>query len=113
MSDSAAIDDRIRALLTTSPVFDGHNDLPWALRQQVSYDLDARDISQHQPTLHTDIARLRAGGLGAQFFSVFVPGTMAPGDAVIATLEQIDCVRRIIARYPETFSAARTAVRRP
>ena len=109
MSDSAAIDDRIRTLLTTSPVFDGHNDLPWALRQQVDYDLDARDISQHQPTLHTDIARLRIGGLGAQFFSVFVPGTMAPGEAVIATLEQVDCVRRIVARYPDTFRAARTA----
>lgn len=109
MSDTATIEDRIRTLLTASPVFDGHNDLPWALRQQVNYDLDARDIAQHQPTLHTDIGRLRAGGLGAQFFSVFVPGTMAPGEAVIATLEQIDCVRRIVARYPETFRASRTA----
>ena len=107
--DATAQDDRIRPCSPTSPVFDGHNDLPWALRQQVDYDLDARDIAESQPTLHTDIARLRAGGVGAQFFSVYVPGTLPPGDAVIATLEQIDCVRRIVARYPETFRAARTA----
>jgi membrane dipeptidase len=107
--DATAQDDRIRHLLATNPVFDGHNDLPWALRQQVNYDLDARDIAESQPTLHTDIGRLRAGGVGAQFFSVYVPGTLPPGDAVIATLEQIDCVRRIVARYPDTFRAARSA----
>jgi membrane dipeptidase len=67
------------------------------------------DIAQHQPQLHTDIARLRAGGVGAQFFSVFVPGTLPPAEAVVATLEQIDCVRRIVQRYPATFRAARTA----
>ncbi len=101
--------DRITALLADAPVFDGHNDLPWALRTQVDYDLAARDIAEHQPTLHTDIARLRAGGVGAQFWSVFVPGTLRGGDAVTATLEQIDCVRRLIAAYPQTFVAARTA----
>jgi membrane dipeptidase len=103
------VPDRIRALLATAPVFDGHNDIPWALRRKAGYDLDRMDISQHQPDLHTDIPRWRAGGLGAQFFSVFVPGTLPPGDAVVATLEQIDCVRRIVARYPDTFRAARTA----
>jgi membrane dipeptidase len=109
MSDSAAVDDRIRSLLASHPVFDGHNDIAWALRKQVNYDLDARDIARLQPSLHTDIPRLRQGGVGAQFFSVFVPGTLDPGDAVIATLEQIDAVRRIVARYPDTFRAARTA----
>ena len=63
----------------------------------------------HQPLLHTDIPRLRAGGVGAQFFSVYVPGTLVGGAAVTATLEQIDCVARIVAAYPETFEAARTA----
>lgn len=100
---------RITALLATAPVFDGHNDLAWALREQVDYDLPARDIAVHQPTLHTDIPRLRAGGVGAQFFSVFSPGTLPAAEAVVATLEQIDCVRRIIAAYPETFRAARSA----
>ena len=101
--------DRISELLGRAPVFDGHNDLAWALRKQVDYDLTARDIAVHQPTLHTDIPRLRIGGVGAQFFSVYVPGTLTGGAAVTATLEQIDCVARIVAAYPETFTAARTA----
>lgn len=101
--------DRISETLLTAPVFDGHNDLAWALRDLCGYDLDVVDIAHYQPKLHTDIPRLRAGGVGAQFFSVFVPGTLVGADAVVATLEQIDCVRRIIARYPETFLAARTA----
>jgi membrane dipeptidase len=100
---------RIAALLRTAPVFDGHTDLPWALREKAGYDLDRMDISRPQPDLHTDIARLRAGGVGAQFFSVFVPGTLPPAEAVVATLEQIDCVRRIVQRYPDTFRPARTA----
>ena len=53
--------ERIAELLRRAPVFDGHNDLAWALRKQVDYDLTARDIAVHQPTLHTDIPRLRAG----------------------------------------------------
>lgn len=101
--------DRISELLGRAPVFDGHNDLAWALRKQVDYDLTARDIAVHQPNLHTDIPRLRVGGVGAQFFSVYVPGTLTGGAAVTATLEQIDCVARIVAAYPETFTAARTA----
>jgi len=90
-------------------VFDGHNDLAWALRSQVAYNLDERDIAMSQPLLHTDIPRLRRGGVGAQFFSVYVPGTLKPEAAVVAVLEQIDCVAAIVARYPETFTAARTA----
>ncbi|WP_051265388.1 dipeptidase [Nakamurella lactea] len=105
---SAAPTDRIAALLKAAPVFDGHNDLPWALRGR-GYDLQATDIAESQPELHTDIPRLRAGGVGAQFWSVFVPGDLPQGEAVTATLEQIDCVQRIIARYPDTFAAARTA----
>ena len=62
--------DRARALLTDHPVIDGHNDLPWELRTEVAYDLDARDISRPQPEQHTDIPRLRAGGVGGQFWSV-------------------------------------------
>src|SRR6478672_4691981 len=111
MTDSTAHDvpDRITSLLSRSPVFDGHNDLAWAMRKQVAYDLAQRDITVHQPLLHTDIPRLRAGGVGAQFFSVYVPGTLVGGAAVTATLEQIDCVARIVAAHPETFEAARTA----
>lgn len=106
MTPSAA---RVQAILAQHPVLDGHNDLAWALRRQVGYDLDRRNLATPQPLLHTDIPRLRQGGVGAQFFSVYVPGTMAPGDSVVAVLEQIDCVAAILARYPETFAAARTA----
>lgn len=104
-----AMAERIERLLAAHPVFDGHNDVAWALRKQVRYDLDRMDIAQPQPTLHTDIPRLRAGGVGAQFFSVYVPGDMPGSTAVTATLEQIDCVYRIVQRYPETFTMARTA----
>ncbi|WP_037575716.1 dipeptidase [Phaeacidiphilus oryzae] len=102
--------DRARALLAEHPVVDGHNDLPWALREQVRYDLDARDIAQDQAEhLHTDLARLRAGGVGAQFWSVYVPSRLQGDSAVAATLEQIDCVRALAARYPDTLRLAFTA----
>ena len=101
--------DRARALLTDHPVIDGHNDLPWELRTEAAYDLDARDISEPQPAQHTDIPRLRAGGVGGQFWSVFVPSTLQGDAAVSATLEQIDCVYALCARYPDTFELARTA----
>ncbi|MFF8027190.1 dipeptidase [Streptomyces sp. NPDC007896] len=100
--------DEARALLADFPVVDGHNDLPWALREQVRYDLGARDIAADQSAhLHTDLARLRAGGVGAQFWSVYVRSDL-PG-AVTATLEQIDCVRRLIDRHPSDLRAALTA----
>jgi membrane dipeptidase len=102
--------DRARALHAEHPVVDGHNDLPWALREQVRYDLDARDIAQDQAEhLHTDLARLRAGGVGAQFWSVYVPSRLQGDSAVAATLEQIDCVRALAARYPDTLRLAFTA----
>ena len=81
-------------------VVDGHNDLPWAMRK-VNYDFSAVDIAAPQPQLHTDLPRLRAGGVGAQFWSVFVPCTFVGADAVTATLEQIDAVYDMIARYPD------------
>ncbi|MBW8794710.1 MAG: dipeptidase [Streptomyces sp.] len=100
--------DEARSLLREFPVVDGHNDLPYALREQVRYDLDARDIAAHQNAhLHTDIPRLRDGGVGAQYWSVYVRSDL-PG-AVPATLEQIDCVRQLIARYPADLRAALTA----
>ncbi|MEU5315149.1 dipeptidase [Streptomyces sp. NPDC047461] len=97
-----------RALLREFPVVDGHNDLPWALREQVRYDLDARDIATDQSAhLHTDLARLRAGGVGAQYWSVYVRSDLP--DAVPATLEQIDCVRQLIDRHPADLRAALSA----
>ncbi|KUF19452.1 dipeptidase [Streptomyces silvensis] len=101
---------RARALLAEFPVVDGHNDLPWALREKAGYDIDRLDIAADQTgLLHTDIARLRAGGVGAQFWSVYVRTDMAGDTAVSATLEQIDCVRQLLARYPGDLRAALTA----
>ncbi|WP_030941710.1 dipeptidase [Streptomyces sp. NRRL S-646] len=105
---TSASSSAARELLREFPVVDGHNDLPWALRKQVRYDLDARDIAAHQNAyLHTDIPRLREGGVGAQYWSVYVPSDLP--DAVPATLEQIDCVRQLLARYPADLAPALTA----
>ena len=102
--------ERARALLAGHPVVDGHNDLPWALRLQAGYDLDRLDIAADQTgRLHTDLARLRTGGVGAQFWSVYVPSALADDRAVSATLEQIDCVTRLIERYPAELAPALTA----
>jgi membrane dipeptidase len=88
---------------------DGHNDLPWAMRSLASCDLDEVDLAAGEPRLHTDLPRLRAGGVGAQFWSVYVPCSLTGGDAVAATLEQIDFVARFVERYPGALAAARTA----
>ncbi|GAA1427070.1 dipeptidase [Microlunatus lacustris] len=79
-------------------VVDGHNDLPWAMRG-VGYDFDAVDIARPQPQLHTDLPRLRAGSMGAQFWSVFVPCSLRGDAAVTATLEQVDAVYDMVQRY--------------
>ncbi len=102
--------DRIAKLLADAPVIDGHNDLPWALRDW-HYDLERFDIARDQrgAGLHTDLPRARAGGLGAQFWSVYVPGTLPGGTAVTATCEQIDCVYQLLAAYPEDLALALTA----
>ncbi|MFE2169829.1 dipeptidase [Streptomyces sp. NPDC059447] len=102
--------DEARELLAEHPVVDGHNDLPWALREQVRYDLAKRDIAGDQSAhLHTDIPRLRAGGVGAQFWSVYVRSDYAGDTAVSATLEQIDVVAQLIDRYPGDLVRALTA----
>ena len=91
-------------------LFDGHNDLPWEIRTKANASLDEADIDKLQSRFHTDIPRLRKGGLKAQYWSVYVPAdTALTGDALLKTLEQIDLVKQIIARYPETFAQARTA----
>ena len=107
---TAQLLDQARALLAAYPVVDGHNDLPWALRGQVGYDLDRRDLAKDQRAfLHTDLARLRAGGVGAQFWSVYVRTDFTGDRAVSGTLEQIDCVRALAARYPDRLQLAFTA----
>jgi membrane dipeptidase len=101
---------RARALHRASPLIDGHNDFPLALQEHnAERDLDKLDIRMPQPKIHTDIPRLRQGGVGGQFWSVYVPATLQGRDAVAATLEQIDVVYRMVRKYPDTFELAATA----
>src|SRR6266511_2012526 len=100
--------DRIAGLRAHAPVFDGHNDLAWELRRRVRYDFEALDIAGDLSAtgLHTDIPRLRAGGVGAQFWSVYVPCHLGGDAAVAAVLEQVDAVRRLTERYPADLALA-------
>jgi membrane dipeptidase len=104
-----ALLERARALHKQWPLIDGHNDYPWALRENAERDLDKLDIRKPQPSLMTDIPRLRAGGVGGQFWSVYVPVELQGQQAVTATLEQIDIVHRMMRKYPDTFELALTA----
>lgn len=91
-------------------VIDGHNDLPWTMRQKAASSFKQADISLPQPQFHTDIPRLRQGNVGAQFWSAYVPSeTRKDRRAAHETLEQIDLIHRMIKRYPETFEMASTA----
>ncbi|HET8987171.1 MAG TPA: membrane dipeptidase, partial [Humibacillus sp.] len=100
---------RARALLAEHPLIDGHNDLPWAAREQAGYDFDALDIAGPVATTQTDLPRLDAGGVGGQFWSVFVPSTLQGDSAVAATLEQVDAVHRMVSTYADRLAVARTA----
>jgi membrane dipeptidase len=109
---------RLAKVLKTTPLIDGHNDLPWEVRERfkgglASIDLKS-DTSRISPPaggvpLMTDIPRLRAGMVGGQFWSVWVPVAMRGPEAVQATLEQIDLVKRMAARYPDDLAIALTA----
>lgn len=107
-TDSALIRRALR-LHREVPMVDGHNDLPWEIRTRARSVFDSADIARPQPGLMTDIPRLRAGGVGAQFWSVWVPADSAGRGSMRIATEQLDLVRRMEARYPETFEAARTA----
>jgi membrane dipeptidase len=98
-----------RELLERFPVIDGHNDLAWALRQAGVPDPASIDIAAHVDFTHTDLPRLLQGGVGAQFWSVYVPAELQGETAVATTLEQIDLVRQLAARYPGALELAFTA----
>jgi membrane dipeptidase len=106
---------RVDAVLTKTPVVDGHNDLPWEIRERFGGDLSKVDLGSDTaklappagaPALMTDIPRLRAGHVGAQFWSVWIPVTTTGPAAVQTTVEQIDLVKAIAARWPRDFAMA-------
>ncbi|WP_194915810.1 dipeptidase [Catenulispora rubra] len=103
-TDAGALVDEV---LAASPVFDGHNDLPLALRAWSGSGVEGLDLGRAE--LHTDLPRLRSGGVGAQFWSVYVPSYLPEPEAAVATLEQIDIVYRLVARYPDDLRIAYTA----
>jgi membrane dipeptidase len=101
--------DAARDLLRRSPLVDGHNDLPWTIRKRCGADLTAIDLAAPVAGTHTDLPRLRRGGVGGQFWSVYVPGSLQGEAAVTTTLEQIDLVHRMVDRYPDDLELALTA----
>jgi membrane dipeptidase len=109
LAASAAEDATLRharALLDKVPLVDGHNDLPWTIREDATHPMDLEHYDLRRRTPHeTDLARLKQGKLAAQFWSVYVPGELKGGWAV-AQLEQIDLARRMIAKYPESLVLA-------
>lgn len=102
---------RIDRILKKTPLIDGHNDLPWALREDFEMRVDGlqADAARRTPPLMTDMARLRQGRVGGQFWSVYISGTITGDAAVRTTLEQIDVARRLIDAYPNDLALARTA----
>ncbi len=97
--------DRAKALLAQSAILDTHNDLPWVIREKLGRDVEGYDISV-RAKFDTDLPRLREGKVGAQFWSVYVPSSLSPFEAMRAQLEQIDIARRIIAKYPDDLGFA-------
>ena len=98
-----------RDLLRRVPLVDGHNDLPWAIRAEFGSDPVLAALTRPVRQTQTDLPRLSAGGVGAQIWSVYVPGTLTGDAAVTAVLEQIDVVHRMIQAYPEHLELALTA----
>lgn len=99
-----------RRVLRTTPLVDGHNDLPWRIREDslMHLDVEAYDLRKRTPG-HTDIARLRSGMVGAQFWSIYIPGEIRDSGFARVQLEQFDIARRVIAKYPEVLQWAPTA----
>jgi membrane dipeptidase len=102
--------EHAKKLLRSTPLIDGHNDLPWAIRESekaprdvAAYDLRART------TGHTDLSRLAQGQVGAQFWSIYIPGEIKDSGYAKVQLEEFDIARRVIARYPDRLALALTA----
>ena len=95
-----------RAMLSRFPLIDGHNDLPWEIREKFESDPVKAGLTGHVDGAHTDIPRLVEGGVGGQFWSVYVPASLAGDAAVTAVFEQVDIVHRMIAAYPNRFQLA-------
>lgn len=102
----------VREVLQEVPLIDGHNDAPYAIKDRFANhlgDFDFSDTEALERPMHTDLRRLREGGVGGQFWSVWVPTDLGGAEAVVAVLEQIDLVHRLAAHYPDDLEIALTA----
>lgn len=131
-ANDAALRARVAAVLAATPLIDGHNDLPWELRDRYGADLSRIDLAQDTahlaaprpasaafdpvlnayppvPPLMSDIPRMRAGGMGGQFWSVWIPASVTGPRAVEMTLEQIDLVKAMTSRWRGDFAMAYSA----
>ena len=102
---------RIDRILKRTPLIDGHNDLPWALREDHGLSVEGlKDDSEKRPDpLMTDIDRLREGRVGGQFWSVYIDGKLTGDEAIRTTIEQVDTARRLVAEYPQYLALASSA----
>jgi len=101
---------RAKRILSQTPLIDGHNDLPWRIREDTIArgNVDLYDLRKHTPG-HTDLDRLKKGMVGAQFWSVYTPGEYRDSGYARVQLEQIDIARRVIAKYPDRLALALSA----
>lgn len=125
LTDDEAVEEQVdpdleaaKAALDAAPVFDGHNDVPIQLRARFDNQINQFDFADTSGTgathpagrvMHTDLARLNEGKVGAQYWSVYVPASLDEPEAVQMTIEQIDVTKRLIARYPDALRYAETA----
>lgn len=100
---------RVRALLARTPLVDGHNDLPWQVEMRAERDWSRFDLAERRDDVHTDIPRLRAGGLGAQFWAAYVPCDVRGHAAVTHAFAQVDVVLRMLQRWSDVFDFAQSA----
>jgi membrane dipeptidase len=107
---SAADIARAKRVLSTTPLIDGHNDLPWVIRESrtAPHDVEAYDLRKKTPGM-TDLDRLKKGMVGAQFWSIYIPGEIKDSGYARVQLEQFDIARRVIAKYPERLQWALTS----
>ena len=108
---SPSVQKRIDRILKRTPLIDGHNDLPWALREDFKLSVEGLEsgTDQRKPPLMTDMERMRKGRVGGQFWSVYITGTTLGDEAIRTTLEQIDTAHRLIDAYPEHLELAESA----
>lgn len=111
--DDAALQRRVEKILAKTPLIDGHNDTPWALRARAERRLGDVPFDEHthdlERPMHTDLPRLAAGGHGGVFWSVWIPTELEGPEAVLTVLEQIDVVHRMVERWPDRLELATTA----